>query len=69
LLRLVRNKLGFVVYDTDDNKIVYSVFEVLNSRGLDVEWLDKSKSALMGRAFEIPTSDAPVDFWNGPGLR
>jgi hypothetical protein len=34
LLRLLRNRLGFVVYDTDDNTIVYSVFEVLNSRGL-----------------------------------
>jgi uncharacterized protein DUF262/uncharacterized protein DUF1524 len=59
LLRLIRNRLGFVVYDTDDNKIVYSVFEVLNSRGLDVDPLDKSKSALMGRAFELSkTADA-----------
>jgi hypothetical protein len=56
LLRLLRNRLGFVVYDTDDSKIVYSVFEVLNSRGLDVDWLDKSKSALMGRAFELAKS-------------
>lgn len=56
LLRLIRNRLGFVVYDTDDDKIVYSVFEVLNSRGLDVDWLDKSKSALMGRAFELSKS-------------
>jgi hypothetical protein len=53
LLRLLRNRLGFVSYDTDDNKIVYSVFEVLNSRGLDVDWLDKSKSALMGQAYEL----------------
>jgi hypothetical protein len=53
LLRLLRNRLGFVVYDTDDNTIVYSVFEVLNSRGLEVDWLDKSKSVLMGRAFEL----------------
>lgn len=36
LLRLLRNRLGFVAYDTDDNSIVYSVFEVLNSRGLAV---------------------------------
>ena len=56
LLRLIRNRLGFVVYDTDDNRIVYSVFEVLNSRGLAVDWLDKSKSALMGRAFELSKS-------------
>lgn len=58
LLRLLRNRLGFVVYDTDDNTIVYSVFEVLNSRGLEVDWLDKSKSALMGRAFELSKSAA-----------
>jgi hypothetical protein len=53
LLRLLRNRLGFVVYDTDDPKIVYSVFEVLNSRGLAVDWLDKCKSALMGQAYEL----------------
>ncbi len=53
LLRLLRNRLGFVVYDTDDNKIVYSVFEVLNSRGLAVDWLDKTKSVLMGQAYEL----------------
>jgi Protein of unknown function DUF262/Protein of unknown function (DUF1524) len=58
LLRLMRNRLGFVVYDTDDNKVVYSVFEVLNSRGLEVDWLDKSKSVLMGRAFEKSKSAA-----------
>jgi hypothetical protein len=56
LLRLLRNRLGFVVYDTDDQKIVYSVFEVLNSRGLSVDWLDKTKSALMGQAFELSKS-------------
>jgi hypothetical protein len=58
LLRLIRNRLGFVVYDTADDKIVYSVFDVLNSRGLDVDWLDKAKSALMGRAFELSKSAA-----------
>lgn len=56
LLRLLRNRLGFVVYDTDDSKIVYSVFEVLNSRGLDVDWLDKCKSSLMGQAYELSTT-------------
>jgi hypothetical protein len=35
------------------------LFEVLNSRGLVVDWLDKTKSVLMGRAFELaPTSTA-----------
>lgn len=52
LLRIIRNKLGFVVFDTDDSRVVYSLFEVLNSRGLAVDWLDKCKSLLMGIAFE-----------------
>jgi hypothetical protein len=52
LLRLIKNRLGFVVYDTEDKRSVYTVFEVLNSRGLEVDWLDKCKSMLMGRAFE-----------------
>lgn len=53
LLRLVQNRLGFVIFDTEDSGIVYSIFEVLNSRGLAVDWLDKCKSILMGRAFEL----------------
>jgi len=52
LLRLIRNRIGFVVYDTEDKYDVYTVFECLNSRGLTVDWLDKTKSALMGVAFE-----------------
>ena len=36
----------------DDPGAVYTVFEVLNSRGLSVDWLDKMKSTLMGVAFE-----------------
>lgn len=57
LFRVIRNKLGFVVYDTDDPRVVYSVFEVLNSRGLVVDWLDKCKSSLMGLSFEKAKSD------------
>jgi hypothetical protein len=56
LLRLVKNRLGFVVYDTEDKRSVYTVFEVLNSRGLAVDWLDKCKTALMGRAFETAST-------------
>jgi hypothetical protein len=56
LLRVLKNRLGFVVFDTEDSKIVYKVFEVLNSRGLAVDWLDKCKSVLMGRAFELTKS-------------
>jgi hypothetical protein len=53
LMGIVLHRLGFVVHDTEDSRAVYTVFEVLNSRGLDVDWLDKTKSMLMGRAFEL----------------
>jgi len=52
LLRLLRNRIGFVVYDTEDESAVYTVFESLNSRGLEVDELDKCKTMLMGIAFE-----------------
>lgn len=52
LLRIIRNRIGFVVYDTEESHAVYTVFECLNSRGLEVDWLDKAKSMLMGIAFE-----------------
>jgi hypothetical protein len=58
LLRLVQNRLGFVIYDTEESRTVYSLFEALNSRGLAVDWLDKCKSLLMGQAFELAGSDA-----------
>jgi hypothetical protein len=52
LLKLVKNRLGFIFYELEDEGSVYSTFEVLNSRGLPVDWLDKCKSTLMGIAFE-----------------
>src|SRR5882672_9787501 len=58
LMSLVLHRLGFVVYDTEDSRAVYTVFEVLNSRGLEVDWLDKTKTMLMGRAFELAASAA-----------
>jgi hypothetical protein len=36
----------------DDEGLAYRVFEVLNSRGLDVASIDKLKSQLMGLVFE-----------------
>ena len=36
---------------------MYTVFEVLNSRALDVSWLDRLKSILMGTAFELEKAD------------
>ena len=53
LMRLILHRLGFVVFDTEDSRVVYTVFEVLNSRGLAVDWLDKTKSVLMGRMYEL----------------
>jgi hypothetical protein len=62
LLRLIRNRVGFVAYDTEESRAVYTVFECLNSRGLDVDWLDKLKSVLMGIAVGHSKSDqAAVD--------
>jgi hypothetical protein len=61
LLRLVLQRLGFVVFDTEDSRVVYTVFEVLNSRGLVVDWIDKTKSVLMGRTYELSASPAATD--------
>lgn len=52
LLILLRNDLFFILHVIEDEAMVYTVFEVLNSRGLAVDWLDKCKSMLMGIAFE-----------------
>lgn len=52
LLKTIKNRLDFIFYVLEDEASVYTVFEVLNSRGLEVDWLDKCKSMLMGIAFE-----------------
>jgi hypothetical protein len=61
LMRLVLHRLGFVIYDTEDKRAVYTLFEVLNSRGLAVDWLDKTKSVLMGKAYELSGSQAAAE--------
>ena len=53
LLALLKNRLAFVLYEIEDESAAYTTFEVLNSRGLEVSWLDRLKSALMGAAFEL----------------
>ena len=60
LMRLVLHRLGFVVYDTEDTRVVYTLFEVLNSRGLAVDWLDKTKSVLMGKTYELGGSPIAI---------
>lgn len=52
LTGIVKNRLTFIFHELDDEATVYTVFEVLNSRGLAVPWLDRLKSLLMGIAFE-----------------
>lgn len=52
LLSLIKNRLYFIFQLFEDEKAVYTIFEVLNSRGLPVDSLDKCKSMLMGALFE-----------------
>lgn len=47
LLRILKNQLWFILHETKDVEAVYTVFEVLNNRGLEVSWLAKLKSRLM----------------------
>ena len=52
LLDLLKNRLTLILHEIEDEGLVYTVFEVLNSRGLDVTWFDKLKSLLMAIVFE-----------------
>ncbi|MBD2353454.1 DUF262 domain-containing protein [Tolypothrix sp. FACHB-123] len=56
LLALIKNHLYFIFQSLEDKGAVYTIFEVLNSRGLDVDWLDKCKSLLMGLLYEYASS-------------
>ena len=53
LVTLLKNRLSFILYELSQEQEVYTVFEVLNSRGIEVSWLDRLKSILMGAAFEL----------------
>ena len=61
LLKLIKNRLDFIFYVLEDQGAVHNTFEVLNSRGLDVDWLDKCKNVLMGIAFEKYGNEARND--------
>ncbi|WP_426231723.1 DUF262 domain-containing protein [Pararhizobium sp. DWP3-4] len=52
LVAVVKNQLSMIYHEIPDEATVYRVFEVLNSRGLDVKWIDKLKSQLMALLFE-----------------
>ncbi len=57
LYSCLKNRLSFILYEISEEKLVYTVFEVLNSRGIEVSWFDRLKSILMGSAFEIENAD------------
>ena len=57
LISLLKNRLTFVFHEIGDEALVYTVFEVLNSRGLAVSWFDRLKSMLMGIVFEAQSGN------------
>ncbi|HQP89152.1 MAG TPA: DUF262 domain-containing HNH endonuclease family protein [Thermoanaerobaculia bacterium] len=61
LVDLLKNRLQFIFHEISDERLVYSVFEVLNSRGLEVSWFDRLKSVLMGIAFEAETGGTATE--------
>ena len=52
LVKHLKNRLTFIFHEIGDERLVYTVFEVLNSRGLAVSWFDRLKSMLMSIVFE-----------------
>lgn len=57
LVTTLKNRFAFILHEIDDESVVYTVFEVLNSRGLAVSWVDRLKSVLMGIAFETSSGN------------
>ena len=46
------DRLKFVYHQINDERVVYTVFESQNSRGLEATWFDRLKSMLMALVFE-----------------
>jgi uncharacterized protein with ParB-like and HNH nuclease domain len=61
LVGLLRYRLSLIYHELVDESTVYKVFEVLNSRGLDVKWIDKVKSQLMALIFTHSESGARTE--------
>ena len=57
LVFTVRHRLSMIYHELAEEATVYRVFEVLNSRGLAVRWLDKTKSQLMASIYEHVEQD------------
>lgn len=60
LISLLKNRLTFVFHEISDESLVYTVFEVLNSRGLEVSWFDRLKSMLMAIIFEAKENSPEI---------
>jgi hypothetical protein len=61
LYSVVKNRLSVIFFEIEDEGIVYTVFEVLNTRGLDVTWFDRLKSLLMAVVFETGNRSSKLD--------
>lgn len=61
LVATIRHKLSMIYHELNDEGTVYRVFEVLNSRGLDVRWIDKTKSQLMASVYEYVEPGSQTD--------
>jgi Protein of unknown function DUF262/Protein of unknown function (DUF1524) len=61
LYSIIKNRLSAIFFEIEDEGVVYTVFEVLNSRGLDVTWFDRLKSLLMAVVFDSPGKSAKLD--------
>ena len=60
LVTLLKNRLTFILHEISDESLVYTVFEVLNSRGLDVSWFDRLKSMLMAVVFDRAANKSEI---------
>ena len=65
LVSHLKNRLTFILHAVGQKEHVYTVFEVLNSRGLLVSWLDRLKSMLMDRACTTDGGDTLVQELEG----
>ena len=65
LVSHLKNRLTFILHAVGEKRHVYTVFEVLNSRGLLVSWLDRLKSMLMDRACTTDGGDTLVQELEG----
>ena len=52
LVTHINNNMNLVYHQLDAESLVYSVFEVLNRRGLGISWFDQLKSMLMSMVFD-----------------